>query len=378
MVNVIPGGEVDVEPQVGQPELLAALAPGRVGDGVTEGLHVVHVEADQVADAVREEQRVGAGLDQAIDAALQQAHVDQPLGDHSRREQVQVAIAHAGLDRLDRRHFGAQHDVVDVASFGVELAADRPGSRDVRAIPGGVLGAAVEQDDVGLLEHVVVAVVVQHLTAHAENRVVRRDAAMLREAPLDQTRQLLLENAGTRVGDRRDVCLAGDPGGAAHLGDLLLALARAQLPKGLHDLGTGDALGVGEHQILARDLAGGLGRVRVCGRDTVDGTPARQVRDALRQLLDRQHLGDAELLTDIGEGWHRSVPKRPRRRTLGQEQGDGLVAWVEERGATWLCLGKEGEPVAVRSVRIGVVGVVASAVATGHQEQGLIEAVQEL
>ena len=50
------GFEVQVEAQVGQAELFAALAAGAVVHLVAEPLHVVHVETNQVPDTVGEEQ----------------------------------------------------------------------------------------------------------------------------------------------------------------------------------------------------------------------------------------------------------------------------------------------------------------------------------
>jgi hypothetical protein len=55
----------------------------------------------QVADAVREEQGVGASLDQAVDVAAEDALVDQAPGQRPARLQVHVAVAHPGPHAVD-------------------------------------------------------------------------------------------------------------------------------------------------------------------------------------------------------------------------------------------------------------------------------------
>src|SRR5687767_13857302 len=57
---------------------------------------VANSEADHVADAVREEQRLGAALDQALRFAAQQPQLDQALGDDQRSRAVHVAPLGAG------------------------------------------------------------------------------------------------------------------------------------------------------------------------------------------------------------------------------------------------------------------------------------------
>ena len=122
--------------------------------------------------------------------------------------------------------------------------------------------------------------VVQDLAAHTQDRVVRRHASVLGEAALHQAGQLLLVDAGSRVGHCRQMCLGGHLGGAAHLGDLFRFLASAQRSQGLHHLGARDPRGVHEVQVLAGDLPHDRGCARVGDGKTVDAAAARDLGDA--------------------------------------------------------------------------------------------------
>ena len=64
--------EIAVEAQGGEAELGRALSAGRVAGAVAQILHVVDVEAQQVADAVREQQRDDAVGDELDGVAAQQ------------------------------------------------------------------------------------------------------------------------------------------------------------------------------------------------------------------------------------------------------------------------------------------------------------------
>ncbi len=120
--------EVDVHAQVAGAELRAALA-ARVEHRVAERLQVVHVEPE--SGAPRRGGKKSAWAPDSTSASarpLQEPHRHQALGNHLRREEVEVAVARAGLHRGDRRLVRLQHHVVHVARLGGEGAAHRPGS----------------------------------------------------------------------------------------------------------------------------------------------------------------------------------------------------------------------------------------------------------
>ena len=56
-----------------------------------------------MADAVREEQRLRAALDEALRLAAQQPELDQALGDHQRRHGVHVAPLGTGISARSPR-----------------------------------------------------------------------------------------------------------------------------------------------------------------------------------------------------------------------------------------------------------------------------------
>ena len=94
--------EVAIQAQRPEPERFRALAPRRVAGAIAEVLHVVDVQAQQVADAVREQQRDHAVLRQLDRVAAQDAEIDEARGERLAREHVDVAIAAARRHRGDR------------------------------------------------------------------------------------------------------------------------------------------------------------------------------------------------------------------------------------------------------------------------------------
>ena len=88
--------EIAIEPQEAQPELGRARAAGRVAGAIAEILHVVDVEADEVPDAVREQQREHAVGDELDRVAAQDAEIDEAHREGLACEDVDVAVARAG------------------------------------------------------------------------------------------------------------------------------------------------------------------------------------------------------------------------------------------------------------------------------------------
>ena len=58
-----PFDKIAIESQVSQAKLRRAFASRRVASKIAEVFHVVHIEANDVANAVREEHRMHASLD---------------------------------------------------------------------------------------------------------------------------------------------------------------------------------------------------------------------------------------------------------------------------------------------------------------------------
>ena len=56
----------------------------------------MHVQPEEVSDAVGEEHRVGALFHQSVDAADKQPLVDESPGENPRRFEVDVAVSSAG------------------------------------------------------------------------------------------------------------------------------------------------------------------------------------------------------------------------------------------------------------------------------------------
>ena len=97
--------QVDAQPR----ELvLRRLTPAQDLAGVADA------EADHVADAVREEERLRAALDQALRLAAQQPELDQALGDDQRRRAVHIAPLGTGGAALGRTRERRRDDLVDL------------------------------------------------------------------------------------------------------------------------------------------------------------------------------------------------------------------------------------------------------------------------
>ena len=75
-----------------------------------------------MADAVREEQRLRAALDQALRLAAQQPELDQALGDDQRRRAVHIAPLGTGGAALSRTRERRRDDLVDLLLLRCERA----------------------------------------------------------------------------------------------------------------------------------------------------------------------------------------------------------------------------------------------------------------
>jgi hypothetical protein len=143
----VAGRQVEVEAQVGRAKLLRPRPARGVGRAVAVGLQVVHVEAEEVTDAVGEEQRVGVGGQGRLDAAAHEPLVTQELGQDLRRAHVYVAVSHPRAHELNRRPLGGQHSLIRRALAPREAAVHRPGACDVDGVARVALAAAVEEQE---------------------------------------------------------------------------------------------------------------------------------------------------------------------------------------------------------------------------------------
>ena len=112
---------------------------------------VADAESDHVADAVREEERLRAALDQALRLAAQQSELDQALGDDQRRRAVHVAPLGTGGAALESRAERRRDDRVELPLLRRELARGRIRAGDVAGVAA-VLGAGVDQDQLAVGE----------------------------------------------------------------------------------------------------------------------------------------------------------------------------------------------------------------------------------
>ena len=94
--------------------LLLAASPARgIAGPIAEVLHVVDFEADQVTDAMGEEQRMGAAFDERVDVTLQDTFVYQASRDRAGGREMNIAVANARADAIDGVELGLQNDLVD-------------------------------------------------------------------------------------------------------------------------------------------------------------------------------------------------------------------------------------------------------------------------
>src|SRR6185436_7986694 len=96
-------------------EPLGAFTAGRVAGAIAEVLHVVHVQPQQMADAVREQQRDDAIRRELDRVAAQDAEVDEPGRERLTGEHVNVAVTAAGRDGGDRLLLRGEDDLVELA-----------------------------------------------------------------------------------------------------------------------------------------------------------------------------------------------------------------------------------------------------------------------
>ncbi len=219
-----PGSSCRVMRRNAETELGRPLFTFGIADDVAEILHVVHIEAHHVADAVREEERVGADLDRVVRVALHQSEGGETAGDGSSSEAVHFTVVVPRPGGRDDGHLGGEDDLVDPALPVGESAVDRKGAGDVRGVESGRLGPRVHEQEIAVGKRVVIAVVVEHLAADRDDGGEGLLAAEFERPGLHQTGDLELVTSRARLGHGHPVHLGGDGQGALDLGDLLVGL----------------------------------------------------------------------------------------------------------------------------------------------------------
>ena len=182
--------EVAGQPQVRMPRRLVPRAASRRS---REPRGVVHHEAEQVADAVREKDRGQSRLDGRLRRARHDAVGHEDPGDRTVRLEMDVAVVHAWLHaahELLLRRVHRPDEVQELARLG------GVGPRDVAGIAG-VLRACVDQERL----HARRALPVQYLVVQDRGVPVETDDVVVR--------QFLLPRAGCPAIGEVDFVLRG-------------------------------------------------------------------------------------------------------------------------------------------------------------------------
>ena len=99
---------------------------------------IVDVAAEPVAGAVHVERPVGLRVDDGVDIAdhvpVEQAGVEHALGEHPHGSGVRIAVACAGMHRLESRSLRVDDDLVERALRRREAAVGGEGAGDVAGV----------------------------------------------------------------------------------------------------------------------------------------------------------------------------------------------------------------------------------------------------
>src|SRR5579862_9712435 len=100
---------------------------------------------------MREEDGYGLALDQVLGAALEQAEVGKPFGDHQLRRAMDIAELGSRKTALRRLLTCALDDAVELALLGREVRGDGVGPGDV-AVVAAILGTGVDEHQLAGLQ----------------------------------------------------------------------------------------------------------------------------------------------------------------------------------------------------------------------------------
>ena len=197
--------EATNQPQEVAPELLAPLLAARVADDVPQVFHVVHIKTQHVPEAVGKEQGMGACGHRIGGIAFHQAHPAQAVGDDPRGVHVDIDVGHAGPDHPDRSQLRPQHRFIHLRLDGGEAPAHRRGPRDVGGIEPRRLDSRIVEQQLSLLEHMVVGMIVQDLAVNGHDRGEGLLPAGCEGDTLHHSRDLVFATARPRRGHRHAV-----------------------------------------------------------------------------------------------------------------------------------------------------------------------------
>ena len=125
---------------------------------------VVHVHAHPVAGAVHVKTEIAALRNVLVQAAgvfVEQAQIEQPLGNHAHGGVVNVGKARACTGGGNARFFCSQHQIVNGTLRRGECAVGRKGARDVAGVAV-ELAARINQHQIARLNGRVARLIVQH------------------------------------------------------------------------------------------------------------------------------------------------------------------------------------------------------------------------
>ena len=201
----------------------------------------MHIHAQPVAGAVHVEGQVGALLQHVLHvadpAAVQNAQIEQALGQHGQGRLVRIVEAAAGRGGIRCGLLRRQHHIVDSALFGSKAAIGRKGARDVAGVTV-QFAAGIDQHQLAGAQRGGIGTVMQHTgigTGSDDAGIGRK----LRTLTAEFVQQLGFQVVFTRIGSRAQQARAflhgahmgpgADLRGAAHQGQLVCVLDQAHL-----------------------------------------------------------------------------------------------------------------------------------------------------
>jgi hypothetical protein len=187
--------EIAIQAQRLEAGICRPRAAWRIGRAVAQIVQVVHVEAHQVPDPVREEQRHHAVAYQFGRITAQDPEPDQSVRDSAGGDPLQFQVASAGPDGSDGRGLSAEHDFVEIALGGRVASADRPGAGDVASPAASGLGARVDEQEVAVGKREVMVLVVQHFAVHGDDGIERGRHVARHELGFDRGAHYALTDA---------------------------------------------------------------------------------------------------------------------------------------------------------------------------------------
>ena len=184
----------------------------------------MNVHAEHVSKTVRHEEPVGTIHQSFFGVAFHQADAFKTFNQGAAGQSVHHHVRHVGTRLFRHGLVGGEHDFINLALAGVELATHRRGAGEVGGIVVLRFGTGITHHHAAFFQHVVVTVVVQGLTVDAQNDRERHGAATRKREAFHHAGNLLLHHAGFTHLHCSGVHVVSGVGGAFHLGDFEFAL----------------------------------------------------------------------------------------------------------------------------------------------------------